>query len=54
MVKMVQQKYFKEEYKWLKLMEGKDIDPRRLNRKCSISQLDPFIDESDVIPLTKN
>ena len=49
LVKLVQQKYFKEEYKWLKLMEGKDSDSRRLNRKCSISQLDPFIDESDVI-----
>ena len=30
-------------------MEGKDSDSRRLNKKCSISQLDPFIDESDVI-----
>ena len=49
LVKLVQQKYFKEEYKWLKLMEGKDSDSRRLNKKCSISQLDPFIDESDVI-----
>ena len=48
LVKLVQQ-YFKEEYKWLKLMEGKDRDSRRLNRKCSIYQLDPFIDESDVI-----
>ena len=48
LVKLVQQ-YFKEEYKWLKLMEGKDRDSRRLNRKCSIHQLDPFIDESDVI-----
>ena len=49
LVKLVQQKYFKEEYKWLKLMEGKDSDSRRLNKKCSISQLDLFIDESDVI-----
>ena len=49
LVKLVQQKYFKEEYKWLKLMEGKDSDSRRLNKKCSISQLDPFIDESDVV-----
>ena len=49
LVKLVQQKYFKEEYKWLKLMEGKDSDSRRLNKKCSISQLDPFIDVSDVI-----
>ena len=49
LMKLVQQKYFKEEYKWLKLMEGKDSDSRRLNRKCSISQLDLFIDESDVI-----
>ena len=49
LVKLVQQKYFKEEYKWLKLMEGKDSDSRRLNRKCSISQLDSFIDESNVI-----
>ena len=49
LVKLVQQKYFKEEYKWLKLMEGKDSDSRRLNRKCSISQLHLFIDESDVI-----
>ena len=49
LVRLVQQKYFKEEYKWLKLMEGKDSDSRRLNKKCSISQLDPFIDESDVI-----
>ena len=48
LVKLVQQ-YFKEEYKWLKLMEGKDRDSRRLNRKCSIYQLDPFIDEYDVI-----
>ena len=48
-MKLVQQKYFKEEYKWLKLMEGKDSDSRRLNRKCSISQLDPFIEESDVM-----
>ena len=31
------------------MIEGKDGDSRRLNRKCSISQLDPFIDESDVI-----
>ena len=38
LVKLVQQKYF-QEYKWLKLMEGKDSDSRRLNRKCSISQL---------------
>ena len=30
-------------------MEGKDSGSRRLTRKCSISQLDPFIDESDVI-----
>ena len=49
LVKLVQQKYFKEEYKWLKLMEGKDSDSRRLNRKCSISQLGPFIDGFDVI-----
>ena len=49
LVKLVQQKYFKVEYKWLKLMEGIDSDSRRLNRKCSISQCDPFIDESDVI-----
>ena len=49
LVRLVQQKYFKEEYKWLKLMEGKDSDSRRLNKKCSISQLDPFIDVSDVI-----
>ena len=49
LVKLVQQKYFKEEYKWLKLMEGKDSDSRRWNRKCSISQVDPLIDESDVI-----
>ena len=49
LMKLVQQKYFKEEYKWLKLMEGKDSDSRRLNRKCSISQLGPFIDGFDVI-----
>ena len=49
LVKLVQQKHCKEEYKWLKLMEGKDSVSRRLNRKCSISQLDPFINESDVI-----
>ena len=48
LVKLVQQKYF-QEYKWLILMEGKDSDSRRLNRKCSISQLHLFIDESDVI-----
>ena len=31
-------------------MEGKDRDSRRLNKKKSrISQLNPFIDESDVI-----
>ena len=30
-------------------MEGKDSDSRRFNRKCSISQLDSFIDESNVI-----
>ena len=49
LVKLVQQKHYKEEYKWLKLMEGKDSVSRRLNRKCNISQLDPFINESDVI-----
>ena len=49
LVKLVQQKYFREEYKWLKLMSGKDSDSKSLNRKCSISQLDPFIDETDVI-----
>ena len=47
--KLVWQKHFKEEYKWLKLMEGKDIDSRRLNENCRISQMDAFIDESDVI-----
>ena len=47
--KLVRQKHFKEEYKWLKLMEGKDIDSRRLNENCRISQMDAFIDESDVI-----
>ena len=30
-------------------MKGKDSDSRVLSRKCRISQLDPFIDESDVI-----
>ena len=30
-------------------MEGKYSDSRRLNRKCSIFQLDSFIDESNVI-----
>ena len=30
-------------------MEGKDSDSRRFNRKCSISQLHLFIDESNVI-----
>ena len=49
LVKLVQQKHFKEEYKWLKLMKRKDSDSRGLNRKCRISQLDLFIDESDVI-----
>ena len=50
LVKLLQQKNsFKEEYKWLKLMEGKDIDSRRLNKNCRMSQQDPFIDESDVI-----
>ena len=49
LVKLVQQKHFKEEYKWLRLMEGKDSDSRRLNKNCRISQLDPFIDESAVI-----
>ena len=49
LVKLIQRKYFKEEYKWLKLMEGKYSDSRRLNRKCSIFQLDSFIDESNVI-----
>ena len=49
LVKLVQQKHFKEEYKWLKLVEGKDSDSRRLNENCRISQLHLFIDESDVI-----
>ena len=31
------------------MLEGKDSDSKRLNRKSSISQLDPFIDESSVI-----
>ena len=47
LVKLVQQKYFKEEYKWLKLMEGKNSDSRRLYKNCRISPLDPFIDEFD-------
>ena len=49
LVKLVQQKQFKEEYKWLNLLEGKDSNSKRLNRKSNISQLDPFIDESSVI-----
>ena len=49
LVKLVQQSYFKKEYKWLKLMKGKDSDSRGLNTKCRISQMDLFIDESDVI-----
>ena len=49
LVKLVQQKHFKEEHKWLKLMEGKDSDSRRWNKNCRISQLDPLIDEYDVI-----
>ena len=32
LVKLVQQKHFKEEYKWLKLMKEKDSDSRRLNK----------------------
>ena len=49
-ISLVKLKNFKEEYKCLKLMEGKDRDSRRLNKKKSrISQLNPFIDESDVI-----
>ena len=49
LVKLVKQKHFREEYEWLKLMRRKDSDSRGLNRKCRISQLDPFIDKSDVI-----
>ena len=30
-------------------MEEKDSDSRGLNRKCRIFQMDPFIDDSDVI-----
>ena len=30
-------------------MGGKDSDSKSVNRKCSISQLDPFIDKTDVI-----
>ena len=30
-------------------MKGEDSASRRLNRKCSISELDPFINESDGI-----
>ena len=54
LVKLVQQQHFKEEYKWLKLMVGKDSDSKRLNKNCRISQLDPFIDESDVIRVGGN
>ena len=49
LVKLVQQKHFKEEYKWLNLLERKNSDSRWLNRKCRITQLDQFIDESNVI-----
>ena len=49
LVKLVEQNPFKEDYKWLKLMEGKNSDSRGLNRKCKIYQLDYFVDESDVI-----
>ena len=49
LVKLVQQKHFREEYKWLKLMKRKGSDSRGLNRKFRVSQLDLFIDESDVI-----
>ena len=49
LVKLVQQKHFKEEYYWLKLMEGKDSDFRRLNKNCGISQLELIIDESNSI-----
>ena len=49
LVKLVQQRHFREECKWLKLMKGKDNDSRVLSRKCRISQLDPFIDKPDAI-----
>ena len=49
LVKLLQQKYFKEEGKWLKLMEEKDSNSRRLNKNCKASHLDLLIDESDVI-----
>ena len=49
LVKLVQQKHFKEEYKSLNLLERKNSDSRWLNRKCRITQLDQFIDESNVI-----
>ena len=49
LVKLWQQKYFKEEGKWLKLMEEKDSNSRRLNKNCKASHLDLLIDESDVI-----
>ena len=48
-VKLVQQKHFKEEYKWLRFLKGKHNDSRTLNKNCRISHLGPFIDESDVI-----
>ena len=49
LVKLVHQEHFKEEYKWLKSMDGKHSDSRRLNKNCVISQLDLFIGESDMI-----
>ena len=49
LVKLLQHEHSKEEYKWLKMMEGKDSDSRRLNKNCRITQLDTFINEFDVI-----
>ena len=50
-IKMVQKRSFNDEFKWLKSMKDKTWVIKALDRRSTISRLDPFLDKDGIIPV---
>ena len=49
LIKMVQQRIFEDELRWLKSMENSNDSNKSLDKRSKISRLDPFLDGDEVI-----
>ena len=49
LVKMVQQRSFKDEFRWLKSLKNSNDLNKALDKRSKISRLDPFLDGDEVI-----